>query len=162
MDRSKVNSLTPDYISEDVLVDTKQSLKFDLKITGTSLMQPHCTCSPCAVPSMPVLMRFSWKFEHNCNLLGIFSFVFSLFCFCSRIRKKFQTPVMDGLDLEKFFLWVFVVTIFFKGLIYKFRARKKKREFQHVLWISSSLILLALGNYFIASVVPLIMYKMVQ
>ena len=32
---------------------------------------------------------------------------------------------MDGLDLEKFFLWVFVVTIFFKGLIYKFRARKK-------------------------------------
>ena len=45
VDWSKVNSLTPDYISEDVLVDTKQSLKFDLKITGTSLMQPHCTCS---------------------------------------------------------------------------------------------------------------------
>ena len=32
----------------------------------------------------------------------------------------------------------------------------KKREFQLVLWISSSLILLTHGNYFIASVVPLL------
>ena len=66
---------------------------------------------------------------------------------------------MDGLDLEKFFLWVFVVTIFFKGLIYKFGARKKipacplDKQFSHFA---------CLGNYFIASVVPLIMYKMVQ